>query len=101
MKSPEIIVGVDGSPESESALRWAAAEAARRDCPLLVLHVYDWHMIGAPTPIGAPFVTDAKGGAEAIVRRAVATARELAPAIQVRGEALFGAAAPTLVSASA
>jgi nucleotide-binding universal stress UspA family protein len=101
MRSPEIIVGIDGSPESEHALRWAAAEAAHRDGELLVLHIYDWHMIGTPAPIGVPFVVDAKGDAEAILAKAVATAREVAPTIAVRGEALLGAAAPTLVAASA
>jgi nucleotide-binding universal stress UspA family protein len=101
MRSPEIIVGIDGSPASEHALRWAAAEAARRECELLVLHVYDWHLVGAPSSIGAPFMVDAKGDAEAIVRDAVAVAGQLAPDTPVRGEALLGAAAPTLVSASA
>jgi nucleotide-binding universal stress UspA family protein len=101
MSSPEIIVGIDGSPASDQALRWAAAEAARRESELLVLHVYDWHVIGAPTPIGAPFVVDAKHDAQAVVTGAVAAVRELAPAVAVRGESLLGAAAPTLVSASA
>jgi nucleotide-binding universal stress UspA family protein len=101
MRSPEIIVGIDGSPASECALHWAAAEAARRDCELLVLHMYDWHIAGAPSAIGAPFVVDAKGDAETIVSNAVTVARQLAPGVQVRGEALLGAAAPTLVSASA
>jgi len=101
MRSPEIIVGIDGSPASEQALRWAAAEAGRRECGLLVWYVYDWHVIGALSPIGAPFVVDAKGDAEAIVANAVALARATAPDVPVRGEALLGAAAPTLISASA
>ena len=87
MRSPEIIVGIDGSPQSEQALRWAAAEAARCDGALLILYMYDWHVIGALTPIGTSFVADAKGDAEAIVARAVATAREIAPTVAVRGSA--------------
>jgi nucleotide-binding universal stress UspA family protein len=101
MRSPEIIVGIDGSSEAELALRWAAAEADRRGTELLVLYVYDWHMIGAPTPLGAPFVKDAKANADTIVAKAVGIARGIAPDVVVRGEALLGAAAPTLVSASA
>lgn len=34
-----ILVGVDGSPESHAALRWAAAEAVLRRCPLTLMHV--------------------------------------------------------------
>jgi nucleotide-binding universal stress UspA family protein len=101
MRFPEIIVGIDGSPESEHALHWAAVEAGRRECELVVLHVYDWHLIGALSPIGAPFVADAKGVAEALVVSAVAAAQQLAPGVPVRGQALLGGAAPTLVSASA
>ena len=32
-----IVVGVDGSESAASALRWAAGEAFRRDCPLTVI----------------------------------------------------------------
>jgi nucleotide-binding universal stress UspA family protein len=34
----EIVVGVDGSPDSLRALGWAAAEAARRDTQLVIAH---------------------------------------------------------------
>lgn len=34
LRSPAVIVGVDGSPAAVSAARWAAAEAADRDIPL-------------------------------------------------------------------
>jgi nucleotide-binding universal stress UspA family protein len=36
----EIVVGVDGSPHSVAALRWAVREAQVRHCPLTALHVY-------------------------------------------------------------
>lgn len=39
-----IVVGVDGSPASRNALRWAADEAVARGASLEVVHVYD------PTP---------------------------------------------------
>src|SRR5262245_21538254 len=101
MRSPELIVGIDGSPESEQALAWAAHEAARQGAGLLVLHVFDWPVIGAPTPIGAPFVANARQDADQLVARAVATVRDLAPGVAVRGQAVLGRPAPTLVSASA
>jgi nucleotide-binding universal stress UspA family protein len=34
-----ILVGVDGSPESDAAIRWATNEAAMRDLPLTLMHV--------------------------------------------------------------
>ena len=34
-----IIVGIDGSPESDAAVNWAAHDAAIRGLPLTVVHV--------------------------------------------------------------
>jgi nucleotide-binding universal stress UspA family protein len=36
-----IVVGVDGSPGSDAALRWALDEARLRDSKLRVVHVYE------------------------------------------------------------
>ncbi len=45
-----IVVGVDGSPLSREALRWAAREAVLRRCPLDV--VYGWQVSTEPRPPG-------------------------------------------------
>jgi nucleotide-binding universal stress UspA family protein len=45
-----IVVGVDGSPLSREALRWAAREAELRSCPLDV--VYGWQISTEPRPPG-------------------------------------------------
>jgi nucleotide-binding universal stress UspA family protein len=45
-----IVVGVDGSPASRDALRWAAEEAKLRDCGLEV--VYGWQVSTEPRPSG-------------------------------------------------
>ncbi|RDI34331.1 universal stress protein [Lentzea flaviverrucosa] len=48
-----IVVGVDGSPASEQALRWAMGEASLRNCPLHVVHAWtfeplvDWYETNA------------------------------------------------------
>jgi nucleotide-binding universal stress UspA family protein len=100
MGPTEIIVGVDGSAGSSLALRWAAQDAAYRGVDLVVLHVYDWRIYGAASPIGARFVTDARGAADAAVRAALAEVNAFAPTVRVRGEALLGGAGPTLVAGS-
>ncbi|MER5928747.1 universal stress protein [Streptomyces sp. NPDC002054] len=41
MKS-HVTVGVDGSPESRAAARWAAQEAVLRQVPLRLVHAVDW-----------------------------------------------------------
>jgi len=45
-----IVVGVDGSPVSRDALRWAAREATLRGCKLEV--VYGWQVSTEPRPDG-------------------------------------------------
>lgn len=100
MGSPEIVVGIDGSPQSERALSWAANEAARRHADLLILHVYNWYDLGMPTPVGAPFATEARAYAEELVATAVAKVRDLVPGVAVRGQAVFGNPAHELISAS-
>jgi nucleotide-binding universal stress UspA family protein len=45
-----IVVGVDGSPLSREALRWAAREAELRNCALDI--VYGWQVSTEPRPPG-------------------------------------------------
>ncbi|GAA1452562.1 universal stress protein [Nocardiopsis tropica] len=47
-----VVVGIDGSDGSRAALEWAAAEAARRDAPLRIVHA-----------LGMPLIVSAHGGA--------------------------------------
>jgi len=48
-----IVVGVDGSPSSRTALAWAAAEAADHGSDLVVLTVWERTLL---PPMGAPGV---------------------------------------------
>ncbi|WP_214370879.1 universal stress protein [Pseudonocardia sp. H11422] len=40
-----IVVGVDRSKHAVDALRWAIEEAARRGCPITVVHVWESHCV--------------------------------------------------------
>ena len=74
-----ILVGVDGSPASNVALRWAAAEAVRRGRELVVVHAFDGGVVGAPTPFGGSYAAGVRELAEKLVVAAVADARTHAP----------------------
>jgi nucleotide-binding universal stress UspA family protein len=50
-----IVVGVDGSPDSRTALTWAAAEAADHRADLVVLNVWE-HTL--PPPAGSVSVSE-------------------------------------------
>lgn len=85
---------------ARTALRWAAAQASRRHAELLVVHTYEWRVIGARAQIGGPFEEDARADAEALVAAMVTEAKSLAPGLAVRGEAVIGSASSVLIGAS-
>lgn len=68
-----IVIGVDGSEASTVALRWAAAEAARRGMGLDVVHAWT-----TPYPLSAPEVfqdpSPYEANGRAVIDRAVAAA---------------------------
>ena len=45
-----IVVGVDDSPSSTLAVRWAAREAVMRNVPLTVVHVSSPLAVSPPVP---------------------------------------------------
>jgi nucleotide-binding universal stress UspA family protein len=99
-----IIVGIDGSPESDAAVNWAAHDAAIRGLPLTLVHVENptpstWSQ--APTLEETPEQQVAEGrsllaNASTIARDAVADTAQ----IQINGELLSSATVPTLVDRS-
>ena len=100
MTTQRIIVGVDGSAASHSALRWAAGEAERRERALAVVSCYVSPayydgMGGTASAIG---VADEAGrnGAASVVDQAVTEARGWAPTVEITSEVLFGAPATML-----
>jgi len=48
-----ILVGVDGSPSSRTALSWAAAEAAEHQADLVVLNVWERELLLPPIGSGS------------------------------------------------
>ena len=52
----EIVVGVDGSEESRSALAWAVEEGRLRQAPVLAIHAWEVPMVPAPTGLVPPSV---------------------------------------------
>lgn len=95
----EILVGVDGSAHSRAAIAWAMAEARRRRCGVLLVHVSD-------AAVGLWITTPSiRRGLRELVRpivdHAVAYAQSLDSSIQVRGRVILGSPHRALVTMSA
>ena len=104
-----IVVGVDGSPASTEALRWAAEEARLRQARVVVLHV--WTFI-PPTPVGDPGMMAIPSGnlaeqleleknaAQASLDSVVAEALGRDPGVDVEAQLVEGDAGEALLAAS-
>ncbi|HEX5116902.1 MAG TPA: universal stress protein [Pseudonocardiaceae bacterium] len=69
--APPIVVGVDGSRFGQEALRWALAEAGRRDCSVravLVAHTAPVAAAGRPSMMGMAATVSAEQGQEHLIR---------------------------------
>ncbi|MFH9352260.1 universal stress protein [Kitasatospora sp. NPDC017646] len=94
---PEITVGLDGSPESLSAARWAAREAQLRGLPVRLLHLWLLSPVAAPhLPSGE--VRTAVG--QRILRDAESELREHYPDVSFTTELLPAATPAALLSAA-
>jgi nucleotide-binding universal stress UspA family protein len=98
-----IVAGVDGSPSSVSALRWAVRQAELTDAT--VDAVISWHYPAsaggygwAPIGVGTPF--DYKDIAEKVLANVVAAAVDPGTAVPVHARIVEGNAAQVLIDAS-
>ncbi len=89
-----VVVGVDGSGASMDALRWAVAQASSRGLTLEIVHVRVVRKVVSELIVGA------EAEEEEILEQAVATARALAPDLEVHGYLEDPPAAGRLVEAS-
>ena len=104
MNSPErgpVVVGVDGTPGSAGALRYAVVEAVRRDAPLRLVHVLP---VAAPVWPGVPMSgvasSELRDVAGTILDGAVATVRDLAPGLEVTTRLSAGSRSAAVVEAA-
>lgn len=86
-QSRPIVVGFDGSPASQDAVRWAAAEASRCRLPLTLVHagyyLYEPALSEATARIAAGEIVQY---ASTVTEQALAIARELDPTLDVSSE---------------
>jgi nucleotide-binding universal stress UspA family protein len=71
MNAGPIVVGVDGTPAGERALRWAMAEAVQRELPLHVVNAYQYE---PPADWAMTSEQDARARSEALVEDALRAA---------------------------
>ncbi|MGW3355146.1 universal stress protein [Streptomyces bungoensis] len=95
---PVVIAGLDGSPESLAAARWAADEAQHRGLPLHLLHA--WPLL-APEPVQVPAEVDQNYWAKRLVRTAEAELRARHPNLTVVGDLVADDAQHALLQAAA
>lgn len=92
MRTSTIVVGTDGTASSEAAVRWAAAEAARREVPLRIVHAYDAEHDHSGLE---------RQFAQAALDAAIRQARKVAPAVRIEERAPAGDPVHGLLGAGA
>lgn len=69
-----VLVGVDGSPESNAAVRWAAGEAVMRELPVTLMHVIAPVVVSWPVRnLEASYVEWQEGNAQHVLEQAQKT----------------------------
>ncbi|MGW2747367.1 universal stress protein [Streptomyces sp. NPDC001450] len=95
---PAVTVGLDGSPESLAAARWAADEADKRRLTLRLLHA--WPLL-APEPARVPAEVDQNYWAKRLVHTARAELQARHPGLSIVGNLVADDAQNALLQAAA
>lgn len=99
--SAPVVVGVDLTGPDSDAIAWAAAEAGRRQAPLLIVTAFPWPppRTGGPHP-GTAYRSAVHERSAAHLADAAALATGSAPGVAVSTRMMIGPAAVALVAAS-
>lgn len=97
-----VVVGVDGSPESMRAVRWAALEAAHRQVALHVVHAWTWPLpsVGMGSIPGEMPAGGLYAAPEEVLVEARSAATQAAPEVPVEATVVTGDAASRLIDES-
>ncbi|WP_426367903.1 universal stress protein [Streptomyces sp. E-08] len=87
MESP-LVIGVDGSDASLTALDWAVDEAVRHGCPLRIVHASLWERYEGAVPTRSADRPSGQILAESIVATAAQRVRARAPGLSVTTDVL-------------
>jgi nucleotide-binding universal stress UspA family protein len=100
MRTPTIVVAVDGAPPSEATVQWAAREADRRGIRLSVVHVLEWDGYNGRYDYSGAYFDMARKLAETVTATAADIACRIAPAVEVTQATLVGHPAARLLEAA-
>ncbi len=92
-----IVVGVDGSEHSRRALHWALQEAKLRGVGCVLVHAWDYGLVGT-TPWPGNAAETLGEDAQTLLDADVALAREFD--VPIEGRLAFGSASQALIDAS-
>ncbi|MEV4642922.1 universal stress protein [Actinoplanes sp. NPDC049548] len=100
MARTDIVVGTDGTMAGAAAVRWAAAEAARRNVLLRIVHCFDWDHDSYRHGCSSDSARAAQAMADAVTTAALHQARAVAPGIWLEADAMIGDPASHLIELS-